>query len=301
MPRYPVYVPSKGRAHAPYTARFLMRDGIDFRMVIESNEFDDYAAVVGAERLLVLPFRDRGLVAARNWIREHSISNGDARHWQIDDNVRDVQRLYRGKRLPAHSGVAMRVCEDFTDRYTNIGVSGLNYRTFAQPTIQQPFYLNCKVYSYTLVNNQMPYHWRMAYNDDTDLCLQVLSAGLCTVTLNIFMADKLETMRVRGGNTDDLYQGDGRLRMSRSLERVWPHVVETRRRFDRPQHVIRGHWRRFDTKLIRRDDIDFDALPAIDEYGLQLVQKTGVVRSAQLRQLLADAGNQLRQSAPSSE
>lgn len=266
-----------------------MRDEVPFMIVVEPQEASMYAHEFGSDHVLVLPFSNLGLgsIPARNWIREHSIALGAARHWQIDDNIRGVQRLYRGKRLPTHSGAAMRVCEDFTDRYTNIGVSGLNYRTFAQVTTRLPYYLNCHVYSFSLVSNRMPYKWRGRYNEDTDLCLQVLSGGLCTVALNVFMADKLETMKVKGGNTDELYKGDGRLRMARSLERVWPHVVETRRRFDRPQHVIKGNWRKFDTALQRRDDIDWSALEAVDEYDLQLVAKRDV-RSASLRALLDD-------------
>jgi hypothetical protein len=108
----------------------------------------------------------------------------------------------------------------------------------------------------------MPYRWRLLYNDDTDLCLQVLSGGLCTVLFNAFLVQKLGTMVVPGGNTEDLYQNDGRLRMARALERVWPGVVTTDRRFQRPQHVVKDAWRKFDTPLVRRTDLDWDEVAA---------------------------------------
>src|SRR3972149_3358983 len=91
-----------------------------------------------------------------------------------------------------------------------------------------PFFLNTHVYSCLLILNSLPYRWRGRYNEDTDLCLQVLSAGWCTVLINAFMVDNMPTMTMRGGNTEELYQDDGRLKMARHLERLWPGVVETK-------------------------------------------------------------------------
>jgi hypothetical protein len=135
---------------------------------------------------------------------------------------------------------------------------------------QPPFCLNVHVYSCTLVNHSMPYRWRLAYNDDTDLCLQALSSGWCTILLNAFLCEKIRTMVVKGGNTDQLYRGDGRLRMARALERVWPGVVTTDRRFQRPQHVVKGAWKNFDTPLKRKEGVDFENLPGVDEYGMEM-------------------------------
>jgi hypothetical protein len=87
---------------------------------------------------------------------------------------------------------------------------------------------------------------------------------------------------VKGGNTADLYQGDGRLRMARNLERLWPGVVTTKRRFHRPQHVIKNQWRYFDTPLRLKPDIDLQSLPSYDDYGLTL-QQMREVQSPTLR------------------
>ena len=42
-PNYPVYVISKGRYDACLTANFLLKDQVDFRIVVEPQEFDKYA------------------------------------------------------------------------------------------------------------------------------------------------------------------------------------------------------------------------------------------------------------------
>jgi hypothetical protein len=287
-PRYPVYVPSKGRSHvtARLTVRTLLDDATPFRLVVEPSEADAYATAFPAAELLVLPADEMKLLGSRNWIRDHAEAEGHERHWQVDDNIKDWRRFVRGHRIPCNSSVALRVCEDFTDRYTNIGISGLNYQGFVPASTSTPFYLNCHVYSISLINHAMPCRWRLVYNDDTDLCLQALAAGWCTVALNAFMADKMPTMIVGGGNTDQLYRGDGRLRMARSLERMWPHVVDVDRRWDRPQHVVRGAWRGFDTKLIRRDDIDWEALPDVDEHDIEIVQRAETIRSSLVAEIL---------------
>ena len=253
LPRYPIYVPSKGRAQTAQTAKFLTADGIPFRLVVEEPEADEYRARWPAAEVLVLPFQDQGtVVPARNWIADHAAATGADRHWQLDDNIWGIRRLWRGRRLKCHAGTGLRVCEDFTDRYENIAVAGLNYLMFVQDSTERPFYVNVHVYSCCLIDHRLPFRWRGRYNEDTDLCLQALSAGYCTVALNVFMAHKQRTMTKAGGNTAELYGGDGRAHMARALERRWPYVVETRRRFSRPQHVIRDGWRGFDTPLIRR-------------------------------------------------
>lgn len=287
-PRYPIYIPPKGRADVCLTARFLEKDGVPFTLVVEPQEFESYAALYGEERLLTLPWNDPGsVIPARNWIKEHARTAGYERHWQLDDNIREVWRWYKGKRIPCRSGVALAAVEDFADRYENVAIAGLNYEMFGTSK-QPPFHLNCHVYSCCLILNHLPHQWRGRYNEDTDMCLQVLADGWCTVLVNAFLVKKQRTMTVKGGNTADLYCGDGRLRMARSLERQWPGVVETKRRFQRPQHVVKNAWRKFDTPLKLKEGIDLEELPKTDEYGMKL-KAVKEVKSERLRALLNDA------------
>lgn len=293
LPRYPIYIPSKGRATRCLTARALVKDGIPFRLVVEPQEADAYAAEFGRDCLLILPFSNLGLgsIPARNWIKDHAIAHGAIRHWQLDDNIRVFWRRYHARRVYCEAGVALRVCEDFTDRYQNVAVSGLNYGMFVPDgELVPPFYANVRVYSCSLVLNATPHRWRGRYNEDTDYCLQVLADGWCTILLNAFLAQKIGTMTMKGGNSAELYQDDGRLKMARSLERVWPGVVTSGRRFKRPQHFVKDAWRRFDTPLILRPDVDLAALKAQadNDYGLKLKAKKAP-RSHVIRRVLETA------------
>lgn len=88
--------------------------------------------------------------------------------------------------------------------------------------------------------------------------------------------------KVMGGQ-QAVYRDDGRLKMARDLERVWPGVVKTTRRFGRPQHKV--NWNKFDNKLIRRKDIDWDSLQGQNEFGMKL-EAVKPVKSEHLRRLL---------------
>jgi hypothetical protein len=279
-----VYVISKGRAATCLTANFLARDGVPFRLVVEPQETAAYSFRYGATRVATLPFSNlgKGSFPARNWCWEDAKASGAKRHWILDDNIGQIRRLYRGFRIPCQSGPAFAAIEDLVDRYTNVPVAGMNYQMFVTPT--SPAYrTNVHVYSCLLIENAADYRWRLRYNEDTDLCLQVLNDGFATILVNVFMVDKKTSMTMKGGNTDELYQGDGRLRMARALERAWPGIVTVDWRYGRPQHVV--DWSRFRTPLERRPDFDWSSLPARDEYGLEL-RAVKPVQSERLRQLV---------------
>ena len=276
-PKYPVYIPSKGRWESRLTSKALAAISVPYQIVIEQQEYDNYAAVIDPAKILVLPFSNRGLIAARCWIMEHSIEVGAARHWQLDDNIRNFQRYYGGQRIHVGDGTIFKVAEDFSDRYENVAYSGFQYRTFAHSSvkpIKTPFILNTRIYSCTLVNNMIPYRWRSIYNDDTDVSLMALKDGWCTILFQAFLADKMQTMTIRGGNTEALYKldnADGRLLMAQALQKLHPDVVTIARRWGRWQHQV--DYRPFKAnRLIWKKGIEIPE--GINNYGMKLVQKT---------------------------
>lgn len=255
--KYPLYVISKGRWENPLTAKFLLRDKIDFKIVIEPQEEEKYAKVFGKKQLYILPFSNLGLgsIPARNWCWEHSLKSGAKRHWILDDNIRGMMKLVGGKRKYCHSREGFEKIEDFIDRYSNIAVAGISYHSFGFMPKMPPFYLNKHVYSTLLILNEIPFRWRGRYNEDTDLCLQVLTKDWCTVNMNAYLMIKMATLKCKGGNTDELYAGKGRLKMARTLEHQWmthPGLVKTIYRFKRAQHFV--DWKRFRQPLKKISD-----------------------------------------------
>jgi hypothetical protein len=275
-PKYPVYVISKGRWKIRKTVIELERIGVPYHIVIEPQEYKYYSKIINSKKIYKLPFSNlgQGSIPARNWVWEHSIEQGNERHWILDDNIRCFLRLNNNQQYYVASGTIFKAAEDFVDRYENIALSGFNYAFFApQADIQPPFYLNTRVYSCILIKNDLPYRWRGKYNEDTDLSLRILKDGWCTILFNAFLAHKENTMTMQGGNTDELYQQDkdfdGRFEMAKSLQEQHPNIVEVVWKWGRWQHSI--NYRIFKkNKLIKKKGIKI--VNGINNYGMKLVQ-----------------------------
>jgi hypothetical protein len=248
---------------------------VPYHIVVEPQEYDQYAAVIDPAKIYVLPFSNlgQGSIPARNWVWEHAIGTGAEWHWILDDNIYYFSRLNNNRKLKVMSGVTFRAIEDFVDRYANIAMAGMQYFMFAsQKTKMEPFYLNTRIYSCILIRNDIPYRWRGRYNEDTDLSLRVLKDGWCTVLFNAFLARKQQTMTAKGGNTEELYrlngQADGRLLMAQSLQKQHPDVVTITRKWGRWQHQV--DYRPFKkNRLIRKPGVEIPQ--GVNNYGMKLV------------------------------
>ncbi len=299
MNKYPVYIISKGRWETPLTANLFKREGIDFKIAVEPQEYNNYCETIGAEYVIELPFSNLGVGSypARNYIWEQSINNGYKKHWCFDDNIQMFRRLIKGKRIPCNGQIALQILEDFTDRYLNIGITAFNYVMFVTDTTSKPFYLNVHAYSAMLIRNDMPFRWRLKYNEDVDLCLQVLSNKYCTLLFNAFMVHKTSTtVKMKGGNQTELYKGNAhekKVLKARSLEEIWPQYAETKIRFNRPHHYV--NWKKhFNHGLVRNPKINWDNLKKIDEYGMELKRKKEI-KSKNLKELFNNiTGNGIR-------
>jgi len=269
-PQYPVYVISKGRAELRLTSKALELMRVPYSIVIEPQELDMYAAVIDRKKILVLPFSNlgQGSIPARNWVWEHALASGAKRHWILDDNIRYFSRFNRNLRIPVMSGTIFRVAEEFVDRYENVAEAGFQYHMFCpNRTIVPPYWLNTRVYSCILLRNDLPYRWRGRYNEDTDLSIRILKDGWCTILFNAFLCYKMPTLTMRGGNMEELYKDDGRLKMARSLEDQHTEITRTGWRFNRDQHIVNYTEFKFSAnKLKLRPDVKVRA--GVNNYGM---------------------------------
>jgi hypothetical protein len=244
---YPIYIPSKGRAGHCLTARFLAKDGVSFTLVVEPQEEEAYT---GHGPLLVLPFRDRGLAATRTFIKEHSRSAGERRHWQLDDNIRAIRGFEpgTGRLVRWNSADALSKVEELVDRYENVGIAGLRHQAYIHRE-KTAFTLNQQAVSCVLVDNALPFQWRGFAHHDTDYSLQVLASGRCTILVNAFTIDKAQSSTMKGGLTS-AYAGDGRLRKVYEIQKRWPGLnIRIVRRNGRPSAQTSHVWRHFRTPL----------------------------------------------------
>jgi len=274
-PQYPIYIPSYSRWDSRFTVRTLEYMNVPYMLVVQPDQYLKYAAVVNSKKILVLPKPwwkpGEGLVHTRNWIWEHAKQSGVKRFWQLDDNIRWFYRLNRNMKIPVNSGTILRAAEDFVDRYENVAQAGFQYDYFA-PRKQKmpPFILNTRIYSCTLNLTSLPNRYELVYNDDTDLSLQVLKDGWCTILFNAFLCGKVPTMMMKGGNAD-IYKAKiaGRLKMAQALKDKHPDVTEVVEKWNRAQHKV--DYSPFkDNKLKLKKGIKIPE--GIDNYGMELIQ-----------------------------
>lgn len=247
--KYPVYIISKGRAYKPMTAKIFEAANVNYHIVVEPQEENEYITALSKERVLVLPFANLGLGSypARNYCWEHAKSNGYKYHWLFDDNIFHFRKWVNGKRVKYDNiNQALIYVENYTLK-NDIDISGFEEPNFVVQLPKKPFKTNCHVYSALLIKNDLVYRWRLKYNEDVDLCLQVLHNGGRTASCVYYMANKETTAnKMKGGNQTDLYKGNDpkkNLLKAKMLEAVWPQYTKTVIRFGRHHHLI--NWKVF--------------------------------------------------------
>jgi hypothetical protein len=243
-PFYPIYIISKGRAYNPLTAKNFEASGLDYFIAVEPQESDDYIKALGQKRVLVLPFSNLGLGSypARNFCWEHAKANGFKYHWIFDDNILHWRKWVNRFRQKWHEiGTALLYVEAFVNK-NKIDIGGFEEYNFCPRPRKQPFKINCHVYSAMLIRNELPYRWRLKYNEDIDLCLQVLHNGGSTASCDYYMINKVATSeKMKGGNQDELYKGNDpkkKLLKAKMLQSVWPQYAKTVIRFNRYHHFV---------------------------------------------------------------
>lgn len=294
LPRYPLYIVSKGRASIQMTSKVLTRMRVPHYVVVEGDqrsEYESYAHAFGLDAATFLtldpefktsydrladPSLSPGSGAARNFAWEHSISLGASRHWVMDDNIQQWNRFNRNLKTPVADATIFAAMEDFTDRYANVAMSGPNYFMFAVRKSREapPFYLNTRIYSCNLIRNDLPFRWRGRYNEDTILSLDLLKAGWCTILFNAFLQYKMTTTTMKGGNTTELY-GSGTLAKSQMLVDAHPDVAKLSKRFhDQRTGEKRDHHSVDYSRFVRSNHLelrpDVSIAEGVDNYGMVL-------------------------------
>ncbi len=250
--KYPVYIISKGRYEKTLTADCFENSNIDYLIAVEPQEYELYVNKLGQKRVLKLPFSNLGLGSypARNFCWEHAKANGHKYHWLFDDNYLYFIKWINGKRQKIlNISDALIYVENYTLK-NDIDINGFEYPNFCTKVPTKAFKTNCHVYSALLIKNDLPYRWRLKYNEDIDLCLQVLHNGGTTSLCMYYLAKKVDTgSKMKGGNQTELYQGNApkkNLLKAKMLEAVWPQYAKTVIRFGRHHHLI--DWKQFKIK-----------------------------------------------------
>ena len=274
-PNYPIFVISKGRANKCLTARELTAMGVPFNLVVEPQEVSDYRQYWSSAEIIQTTFSNlgEGSIPVRNFVWDLAVSMKVKRYWILDDNIEGFHRLNRNEKYKVADGTIFKCCEDFVDRFSNVPMAGMNYHSFCKKTdAVPPFYLNTRIYSCILLETNKTDRWRGRYNEDTDLSLRFLKQGLCTILFNAFLCGKVTTMRMSGGNTNDVYaKTNNRLEFAESLVNQHPDVAKVVWKFNRWHHHV--NYKPFkNNKLIYIDG--YKPSNRINNYRMELTKQT---------------------------
>ena len=290
QPKYPVYVVSKNRAvdASWHTSHRLSQMGIYHYIVVEPDQVEKYKQAFNNKYVTILEmdmsykdnydtFSDLGNInstgpgAARNFCWEHSKNNGFAWHWVLDDNVAGFYRYYRGRKIEAKTAEVFTTVERFTERYDNIAIASFNYCNFCHEQDGRPAYvLNTRIYSMLFIRNDIPWRWRGRYNEDTDLSLNVLKDGWCTVQVNAYLGDKVATQTIKGGNTEEFYAKEGTWAKSQMLVDMHPDVTRLVWKFGRWHHQV--DYSGFKQQLHLKPEYEYTKELNDDEHGIKIVR-----------------------------
>jgi len=277
--RYPICIPSKGRADCQTTGKCLDKMGVNYRFFVEDNEYKKYCEHVGSEHVVKMPFHDlgKGSIPARNYIWEWAKEKKCKRHWTVDDNIQNWYRANHTRRLMVEGGGFFHAMEDFVDRYQNVAMAGPHHIGFCAVGHSKidPVLWNSRVYSCILLDTSLPHRWRGRYNEDTDLSIRLLKDGYCTLLFHALMMKKGDTAgskghAMKGGNTDNVYNGgDHRLAFAQSLADQHPDVVKVVWRFNRWHHLVNYAPFARNTPVLKEG-----VTPVVldNEYGMQLIR-----------------------------
>lgn len=290
-PQYPIYIVSKNRSEKCFTSRFLTQMEVDHFVVVEPQDVEKYKKHVENKYATVIEldmqykkdydtFSDLGKNedgsntgpgAARNFCWDDSIKRGYEWHWVFDDNANEgFHRLHNNKKNKCRDGSFFRAYEDFVNRYENIAQAGINYTMFCVMGQEYPaFVTNTRIYSFLLIRNDIPYRWRGRYNEDTDLSLRILKDGWCTVQFNAFTAGKATTQKIRGGNSEEFYDGEGTWNKSKMLEDMHPDCAKVQWKFSRWHHQV--DYTRFKQELILKEEFK-NLKDEPNNYGLEIIE-----------------------------
>lgn len=287
--QYPIYIVSKGRADIKkcLTAKWLNQLEVEHFLVVEPNEFESYEKAFQDMRytkLLILDMKykkdyetldDRGDTigkgpgGARNFCWEHSKKLGYKYHWVMDDNIDCFHYLNHNTKFKVRTGLIFKIAEDFFTRFSNVAFGSLNYSKFAKENDRLPAYVkNTRMYSCIFIRNNVPFHWRGRYNEDTILSLDALTEEWCTIQLNAFLADKVTTQRISGGNNEMFYQKEGTEPKSEMLVKEYPQYATMVYKFHRAHHHV--DYSSFTQELEYRST--YQKKEGTNNYGMKVVK-----------------------------
>lgn len=219
--KYTIYIPSKGRANVHKATKALV--GLNYLLVVEPQEYDEYCNVHSPERVLRLDKNNQGLAYSRNFIKNYSRSIGEEKHWQVDDDIEGFKIRKSGfdRNEKVSAITCLSIVEYCIDIFSNVAIAGINSDIFAfsRKHAVQKNKLTCQC---VLVDNNMVGEWAYGGVEDWHYTLTVLENGYCTLAFDHLMTYSPPPGKNPGGCTDVHYSEHVLRPMLEEFIKLWP-------------------------------------------------------------------------------
>jgi len=223
MNKYTIYIPTKGRYDNSLTANLLSKYNLKFYLIVEDNEYNQYCNIWGQDKVIKMDGNNFGGVwYARNFIKRLSINNNEKRHWQLDDDIKEVYYFNGKENKITNIDYMIEEMEKFSNLYTNLSILGPSANTFVKFS-KKAFQWNAMPHSFFNIDNSVPFYWDDKAVEDVDYTLQCLNAGYCTIKFNIFNFNFSPSGKKKGGWTEYFNEG-AKCRTYKALKDKWPEI-----------------------------------------------------------------------------
>jgi len=209
--KFPIYIPSKGRAKFCKTANEFLKETDDFKIVVEPQDYDSYLEVYNEKNLMVLDKDNQGIGYSREFIKMDAENNGDEYYWTFDDDLHFLKRevveikddgTEKEKNIRKNPMSVVDEVENYVQLYKNIGQVGLTHQAYAFAKKKDLDY-NRQCCTAVLHKTKVNAIHRLKLKEDTDFSLQILREDLCTINFNKLLYDNPAFGKNEGGLSDE--------------------------------------------------------------------------------------------------
>jgi hypothetical protein len=201
-----VFIPSRGRAGESLTIAALVDEGRQPILVVPMEERREYSKVYPTAFTLGVGVQGIGLT--RQWILKNARSRGVGRMWILDDDLHHPQMrdYFGGPYRDIGWSEWLGGIEDLSadDR---IGLAGGTLRQFGWS--EEAAVLNTRIGYAVLMNTAGPWDYWPFLHEDTDMNLQVLTAGYKTLRFPQYIFSTGHMGQLEGGCQQDYLDGLG--------------------------------------------------------------------------------------------
>lgn len=252
--KYPIFIPSKGRAtyELAKVCPVLDQSKLHYTIFVEPQDELTYRGIFGLASIVVLKENDKGIGYARQSMLDYAREKKIPVYWQLDDNIYGFYKVEGGKTAKCGAREALETAETYFDYHNaqaEVGLLGLDYQQYAWAK-KDALSLNNRTWCSTLTRSDtgIDYAQDLDTREDVDFCLQHLLNGWRTILVHRYAMGKPPmAMNKFGGLSQQYKQGKGMTALRDLVEKYKdiPGLVGTKPMSQSRGLNVKINWRHF--------------------------------------------------------